>query len=269
MEEYCESALSGLEGSLVATIQRKTRFLGLEVITRIEDHLNVLERRLARLNQKLRQLRDGFNQQADRQADSADALVINGIKLYDRQELNRLYQDLIEQLAGASQGSKSRYELGLEQVSSTLSEDVLKAASPLWKETRAANEVMQLFDLTQLAEVHDEDFTSIIASRAQSVVEKAPESSQLKRELAACERLFKVLQNDQEAIRNNIRIAYQKSKPLILLSREVLAGQDAGFTPKDNIKVALIGGRNSTNPAAVKLLPLLQEFVGSDDAVTP
>ncbi len=269
MEEYCESALSGLEGSLVATIQRKARFLGLEVITRIEEHLDVLERRLARLNQKLRQLRDGFKQLADRQADSADALVINGIKLFDRQELNRLYQDLIEQLAGASEGNKSRYELGLDQVCSTLSEDVLKAASPLWKETRAANEVMQLFDLTQLAEVQDEDFTSIIASRAQSVVEKAPESSQIKRDLAACDRLFKVLQNDQEAIRSNIRIAHQKSKPLILLSREVLAGQDAGFTPAINTKVALIGGRNSTNPAAIKLLPLLQEFVGSDDAVTP
>jgi len=269
MEEYCESALTGLEGSLVATIQRKARSLGLEVMERMQEHLELLERRLARLNQKLRQLRDDFKQKAARQADSADALVINGIKLYDRQELNRLYQDLLEQLAGGSEGSKSRYELGLNQICSTLSEDILRTASPMWKQNRTADEVMQLFDLTQVAEVQDEDFADIIAQKAQLVVERAPESSQMKQELAACDRLFKVFQGDQEAIRANIRIAHQKSKPLILLSREVLSGKDAGFTPAINTKVALLGGRNSTNPAAIKLLPLLQEFVGSDDAITP
>lgn len=269
MEEYCDRALQGLEGSLVATIQRKARGLALEAITRMEEHLEILERRLARLNQKLRQLRDEFKQQADRQAASADALVINGIKLYDRQELNRLYQDLIEQLAGASEGSKSRYELGLDQICSTMSEDVLRDASPLWKETRAAGEVMQLFDLTQLAEVQDEDFKEIVADKAKGVLEKAPESSYFKRELAASDRIFKVFQNDQDAIRNNIRIAHQKSQPLILLSREVLTGQDAGFTPANNTKVALLGGRNTSDPAAQKLIPLIQEFVGSDDAITP
>ena len=97
MEEYCQTALGGLEGSLIATIQRKSRFLGLEAIARLQEHLDVLERRLARFNQKLRQWRDSFQTLADAQADSADALVINGIKLYDRQELNDLYQDLIEQ----------------------------------------------------------------------------------------------------------------------------------------------------------------------------
>lgn len=234
MEEYCEAALTGLEGSLVATIQRKARFLGLEAIARMQEHLEGLERRLARFNQKLRQLRDDFKQQADRQADSADALVVNGIKLYDRQELNRLYQDLVEQLAGASEGSKSRYELGLDRVCSTLSEDVLQAASPLWKQNRTANEVMQLFDITQLAQVQDEDFVGAIAEKAQAVVETAPENSQMKRELAACDRLFKIFQSDREAIRGNIRIAHQKSKPLILLSREVLTGKDAGFTPALN-----------------------------------
>ncbi|MUG92684.1 zinc-ribbon domain-containing protein [Scytonema sp. UIC 10036] len=268
MEEYCESALTGLEGSLVATIQRKARTLGLEVIARLQEHLSELERRLASLNQRLIQTRDYFKDKADAQANSADALEINGIKLYDRQELNDLYKDLIEQQAGASEGSKTRYEIGMDGICSTMSADILQQASPLWKEVRAADEIMLLFDLPNLPDVLEEDFRGIIVEITQKVVEKAPESSKLKRELAACDRLFKIF-NDEGEIINNIRIAYQKSKPLIVLSNAVLRSNTANFTPALNTKVALLGGRNTSNPAARKFLPYLQEFVGSDDSITP
>jgi ribosomal protein L40E len=269
MEKYCEDALSGLEGNFIAIIQRKSRGLGLEVITRILEHLDSLEQRLARFNQKLRQLRDDFQQAANQEADRADALKINGVKLYDREELNLLYQDMLEQLAGASEGSQSRYELGLNQTCATLSADILKDASPLWKQTRTANEVMQLLDITQLADVNYSDFKEKIVLRTRAVIQQSPQNSRLKRELAACDRLFKILQNDTDDIRNNIRIVHQKSQPLILLSDAVLSGADAGFTPALNTKVAIVGGRNSSDPAAIKLLPFLQERVGSADAITP
>ncbi len=269
MEKYCEDALSGLEGGFIAIIQRKSRVLGLEVIARILEHLDLMERRLARFNQSLRQLRDDFKQNADQEAESADALKINGFKLYDREQLNLLYQDAIEHLAGASTGSKTRYEIGLNQTCTTLSEDVLRSTSPLWKQTRAAGEVMQLFDITQLQTVNYEDFKEIIHEKAQTVVINSPQETKLKHDLAACELLFKTLQNDTEAIRNNIRIAYEKSQPLIILSQAVITGADAGFTPAHNKKVAVIGGRNSSDPAAMKIIPLLQERVGSYDAITP
>jgi hypothetical protein len=268
MEQYCANALSGLEGSLIATIQRKTRAAGLEVIARLQDHLTDLETRLNRLKQKLIQARDLFKQKADNQADSADALVINGIKLYDRQELNILYQDLIEQLAGANDGSKTRYEIGMDATCSTLADEILKAASPLWKETRAADEVMRLFDLTELPDVRDEDFQEIICDRAKVVFQKAPETSKFKRDLAACDRLIKIFTDEQEVI-SNIRIAYNKSKPLILLNQAILQGKDAGFTPAINTNVAILGGRNTSNPAAQKILPKLQEFIGNDEDIKP
>ncbi|MHC5916744.1 MAG: zinc ribbon domain-containing protein [Nostoc sp.] len=269
MEKYCEEALTGLESSFIAIIQHKSRTLSLQVIERILEHLDRMEQRLARFNQKLRQLRDNFKQKADKEADSADALKINGFKLYNREELNLLYQDLIEQLAGATQGSKSRYEIGLNQICTTMSEDILQDASPLWKQTRTAKEVMQLFDITQLQEVNYDDFQEIVAAKTQLVVKKSPQESRLKQDLAACDRLFKSLQNDPEAIRSNIRIAYQKSQPLILLSQAVLSGADAGFTPALNTKVAIVGGRNSSDPTAIKLIPYLQERVGSADSITP
>ncbi|MBD1896275.1 tubulin-like doman-containing protein [Coleofasciculus sp. FACHB-129] len=269
MEKSCELALTGLEGSLVATIQTQARYLGLEVITRMLEHLDELNRRLARLNQKLKQTRDNFQQKADRQADSADALIVNGIKLYNREELNELYRDLIEQQAGASEGSKSRYELGIDGICSNLSVQVLAEASPLWKRNRAAGELMRLFDVPNLADVQENDFKEIIGDRAKLVVISAPESSRLKRELAAGDRLFKVFNNDEAEIRNRIGTAYSKSKPLILLSDAVLKRQDAGFTPALNAKVALVGGRNSSDPAAIKLIPILRERVGSNEGITP
>lgn len=269
MEKYCEEALTGLESSFIAIVQRKSRTLSLQVIERILEHLDRMEQRLARFNQKLRQLRDDFKQKADKEADSADALKINGFKLYNREELNLLYQDMIEQLAGAIQGSKSRYEIGLNQICTTMSEDVLQDVSPLWKQTRTVGEVMQLFDITQLQEVNYEDFKEIVAVKTQLVVKKSPQESRLNQDLAACDRLFKTLQNDPEAIRSNIRIAYEKSKPLILLSQAVLSGADAGFTPALNTKVAIVGGRNSSDPTAIKLIPYLQERVGNADSITP
>ena len=268
MEQYCTAILEGLEGNLSAIIQRKTRTAGLEVIARLQEHLTQIESRLNRWKQKLIQARELFQEKADRQAESADALVINGIKLYDRQELNTLYQDAIEQFAGTNIGSKTAHEIGRESLCSTLSGDVLKAVSPLWKTTRRADEIMRLFDLTELPDVQDEDWQENIAKRTKQVVIQLPESSKLKRELTACDRLFKVFRDDAEII-NNLRIAYNKSKPLILLNKAVLQGADAGFTPAFNTCVAIVGGRNTSNPTAQKLLPKLQEFVNNQDAINP
>ena len=263
IEECCDSALIGLEGSLSATIERKVRAAGLDVIARLKEHLPLLERRFNRLTQKLIQTRDFFKKQSDQQADRADTLAINGIKLYDRQELNGLYQDLIEQLAGASEGSKTPYEIGMDAICSTISEDVLQQASPFWKETRAVDEVMRLFDLTKVPDILDEDVREIIFERAKETIEQAPQESRIRKELTACDRIFKVFNDDE--ILANIRITCNKSKSLLLLSRSTLSGKDAGFTPALNTKVAIFGGRNTVDPAAQKLLPSLRAFYGDGD----
>ena len=260
MEVACDNILVNLEGYFVATIQRKTRAASLIVIDRLKEELDSLERRLNRFQQRLIQTRDYFAQEADYQAESADTLTINGIKLYERDKMNELYQDLIEQLGANTQGSKSRFDTGLDQICSTLSEDILQEASPLWKKNRRADEYMRLFDINQIPEVQQDDLEEIIYHYSQQmVVDRTPKNSQLHTEMAACDRLFK-LYNDEAEIINNIRIAYNKSKPLILMDRAVLTGKDAGFTPATNINVALLGGRNTADPAAQKLLPLLQQF---------
>ncbi|MEA5533528.1 tubulin-like doman-containing protein [Crocosphaera sp. XPORK-15E] len=260
MEVCCDNILTNLEGSLVATIQRKTRAASLIVIDRLKEELDKIERRLNRFQQRLIQTRDHFSQEADHQAESGDVLSINGIKLYERDKLNELYQDLIEQLGADTQGSKSRFEIGLDRVCSTLSEDILKEASPLWKKNRRADEYMRLFDVTQIPEVNQDDLEELIYHDSKIiVVERTPKNSHLYTEMAACDRLFKMF-NDESEIVNNIRIAYNKSKPLILMDKAVLSGKDAGFTPATNINVALLGGRNTADPAAQKIIPLLQQF---------
>jgi Tubulin like len=269
MEELCEAALMGIEGSFTATVQRKARDLAKVVIARLKEHLDHLSSRLARLSQKLHQLQDSFKAQADRQADSADVMEINGYKLFHREELNGFYQNLIEQLAGASESSKTRYELGMDSICSTLSQQVLNESSPLWKETRTADEIMRLFDIPSIPDGRIDDFEEVIAENAKNVITTAPESCRLKTELAACDYLFKECRYEESAVSNKIRIAYNKSKPLIKIDSNVLRGDDAGFTPATNIKVAILGGRNTTNASALKFIPLVQEFVPSADAITP
>ncbi len=260
MEVYCDSILENLQGSLVATIQRKNRAASLVVIDRLKEDLDSLERRLNRFQQRLKQTRDEFAKQADYQAESADVLTINGIKLYDRNKMNELYQDLIEKLGSNVQGSKSRFEMGLDQICSTLSENILQQASPLWKKNRLADEYMRLFDVQYIPDVQQEDLEEIIYNNSkETVVDKTPTNAYLYTEMAACDRLFK-LYNDETEIVDNIRIAYHKSKPLIMMDRAVLSGKDAGFTPSTNVNVGILGGRNTADPASQKLLPLLQQF---------
>ena len=267
MEKAAAAALSGLEGSLVALIQRKARTLGLEVITRMQEHLTLLERRVTRLKQKFRQLQSDFSEAAEEEANQADVLNINGMKLYDRDELNGLYQDLVERLAGTSASNQSRFDLGLAQICSTMTEDILKEVSPLWKKTRQSNEVMRLLDITALPDVNYDDFKEKIEDKTRRVIQNAPQDSRLKQDLTACDRLFRSLQNDVDDIRSNIRIVHQKSQPLIQLSKNIL--MRAGFTPSKNTKVAIFGGRNTSDPAAMRLIPFLQERVGGGDAITP
>lgn len=266
MEQYCDAALTGIEGSANAVIRRKARTLGLEVVTRLQEHRELLERRLNRLQQRILQMRDYYNSRAKRDAENADVLEINGIKLFDRTEMNGLYNDTIEQLAGVYEGSKTRYEQGLDTVAALISEDVMRNSSPLWRETRQANEVMRLFDLTEVPEVLEEDLREIIYDRTKTAIDNAPEKSRLKRELAACDRIFKAFNNDGDIV-NNVRLAYQKSQPLMLLSAPIMAS--AGFTPQTNVNVALLGGINTGDPAAQKMLPKIREFVPSEDAIKP
>ncbi|NCR10529.1 MAG: zinc-ribbon domain-containing protein [Microcystis aeruginosa LG13-11] len=268
MEQYCEQALTGLEGYLMANIQRKTRGAGVEVINRLLEHLNQLESRFNRFRQKLIQSRDLFNLQANQQIDSADALLINGIKLFDRQELNSLYQDFIEQFASGIAGNKNAYDTGMDNLCLPLSEEILKQSSPLWKETRRTDENMRLFDITEIADIRQGDFQKVILNQANQLLQNAPVSSRIQQELAACDRLLKIYNNDADII-NNLRIAYQKSRPLIMLNPAVLRGKDAGFTPQLNQNVALIGGRNTSNPAAQKIIPKLREFIANEDDIKP
>ena len=266
MEQLCEIALTALEGSANAAVRRKSRALGLEVIVRLKEHVQLLQRRLNRFQQRATQMRDYFNKKSQEEIDRADALEINGIKLYDRTELNGLYKDLIEQLAGVYEGSRTRYEQGLDSICTIISEDVLKQSSSLWKETRNADEVMRLFDLTAIPDVNQEDIEENVYERTKQVIEQAPEDSRLKKELAACDRIFKAF-NDESEIIDRVRRAEQKSQPLMMLNRGVL--DSAGFKPARNTNVAILGGVNTSNPAAQKMLPIIQQFVPKSDDIKP
>ncbi|NJR65304.1 MAG: hypothetical protein HC772_08270 [Leptolyngbyaceae cyanobacterium CRU_2_3] len=263
MEEYCDELLNGLEGSLVALIQRKSRSLGLEVIARLREHLERLEQRLSQFQQKLQQLQDDFQQAADHEAENADALKINGIKLYDRQELNSLYQRMIESLAGETEDEKSRYELGMDQICRTLSADILPAVSPLVNTSQPLNT-----NYLNYLDINYEDFKAVIANNTHRVVCQALEQNHLKQELIASDRLCKLLQDEPNAVRTSINRVYQTARPQIILSQVELSTAD--LTPMVHVTAALnISGGHTHDSGSVKLLPYLQDQVENSNSIMP
>jgi hypothetical protein len=268
MEEYWDAASEGLQGMLTALLQRKSRALGLEVVIRLQEHLTRLETRFSSYTQRLIQARDYFNQRAQQEVDSADALKINGYKLFDRQEINFLYQDFLEQLAGASEGSKRRDEMGLDRICSKLSEQTLKQASPLWKDSRQADEVMRLFDLTEIPIVQEDDLRELIFGLTRKEIEEAPEGCRLRNDLSASDRMMRSFPDSNDLV-NNLRIAYQKSNPLLILSRGIINQNRALLEPAMNSNVAILGGRNSSDAASQRLLIQMQEFVKSEENIKP
>ncbi|MGD1903434.1 MAG: tubulin-like doman-containing protein [Geitlerinemataceae cyanobacterium] len=269
MEELCEEALQNLNESLKAIVQAKSRQLGQVVIARMKEHLEKLRSQYNRFVQKLRIARDGFAAAADEQANSADTLSVNGIKLYDRAVLNELYRDFVEQQSGSSETSQSPYEQGLNNLCSTMAESVLPELSGLWQENRNADRVFRLFDLQRLEDVQDEDVRGTIFDEARARITKAPQSSKLVRELSACDLLYKTYNNDNAEIRSQIAIAYGKSNPFLILSRPEMTRGDASFTPQLNQMAAIVNGRDTEEPAAQKLLEVLSERLGNKSSIAP
>jgi Tubulin like len=264
MEKRCAAALEGLEIMAVATIQRKSRALGIEVIQRLQEHLNELECRLVRLNQKLEQFGGHFKSQADLCADSADTLTINGIKLYDRKELNSFYTDLVAQSAGMTEGHQTPYEQGMERICIQLSKETLTEASPLWQKDRQADEIMNLFDLPMLKDIADRDFLNIIFKHTKKLIDNPPSNSLLKNDLSAADRLWKAYNNDDKKVRDQIEITYNKSEPLIIFDRSELENVGGGgFKEVKHSAIAIIGGSNTANDEARKLIPFLLEKVNA------
>ena len=260
IEVYFEEALDSLDMMLKAIIQHKCRASALMVVESLCLHLNSLEDRLNRWTQTIKFFRDRYAQQSKEQINQADAVFIDGAKLFDRPEFNRLFQDLISQYGG-SQGDIT---LALDKLCQTLSQGILSQASPLWKEERGADEIMRLLDITEIPDLKQDNFREIIDKQTKEKVVNAPNSSSLHQDLAAADRLFKVYKDNAKIV-EQLRSAIALAKPLINLSSAAFSRKDIGFTPLNYKIVALTGGSKTTDPAAQKLLPLLEEFYAPED----
>jgi len=266
MEEFCEEALIGLRSVLTATTHRKAHALGLQVVTQILEHLDSLEDRFDRMNRLLIAAREFFKRKANDQADRADALRINGIRLYRRQELNDLYDDFIFRCHGGDAvGSQSRFEQERERLCADIARQVLQDTSPLWQENRSPGESMRLIDIIgidrmRIPEFHEE----IIYRRCAAAIDDAPENARLKN-LDACRYLFELFR-DEEKIRADIRNALEdKSSPLIELNRATMDRAD--YRPSSICHVALAGGRNA--PETERLRSILDRLNIGDNDIKP
>ncbi|QOV21834.1 tubulin-like doman-containing protein [Anabaenopsis elenkinii] len=269
MQQYCKEALEGVEGFFGAIIQKKARVLGLQVINQLLEHLQELELRFMKLKQIFSQIKNYFQQEYDREINNASALLVNGIKLFERSEINDIYTDLIEQQISVNKPDKTRYESGMNNICSLISDEILKDVKQLYINISFNDEVMPLFKVSDIPDIKQSDFFKIIFEKVQVAINKSPDTCILKSQLTAGDRFLLKHDNNRQEMKASLNNTYQKSYPLILLSQAVLGGQDAGFTPSKSVKVALLGGNSSGNSAIREVIKLIKPIVEDNDPISP
>lgn len=258
MEAYVDQALSNLESSLKAKIERKSRGSALIIFDKLLVYLDQLELDLQNWKQQLQRLRHDFQQQAIKQINNADSIFIDGTKLWARQEINQLYESLVKQYGD----NQEEFAQAAQKLYLSLSQRILQESSHLWKEDRQSEEIMQLLDITKIPNLKQDLFAETIYQQAKQKVIKAPNISNFYQELAVGDRLLKIYPDDTQ-ITEQIRSATDLAQPLVNLSPAVLAQQDIGFTPDSYKLVGIVGGSKTKDIAAQKLLPLLDPFYDS------
>lgn len=266
ISDLSNDVLTGLESSLLALIQKKSRTLALEVIADLQEHISSLDAKLSRFALKLNALKSHFSSEANNNMLQADALKINGQKLFDRSKINSYFSDAITCMFNDE--DNSTFDASLSRIGSKYLPQLLNMISPLWKSARGHGDEMRLLDIGEVPDIHDDDIADQIHDICHQYILHLPDHSLLSIDKSATQFFLKAANNDEERLQAQLKVVFNRSKPLIELERNILQAGD-GFAPSLSSKVAVVGGSASTDPAAQKLIPLILKRTDFKDVITP
>lgn len=258
--------LTGLESSLLALMQIKSRVLALEIIADLNEHISSLDAKLSRFVLKLNALKSYFSSEANNSMLQADALKINGQKLFDRSKINTYFIDAITCMFNDE--DNNTFDASLHRIGSKYLPQLLNKISPLWKAARGHDHEMRLLDIGEIPDIHDDDVAEQIHDICNQYILHLPGHALLTIDKSATQFFLKAANNDEEKLQAQLKVVFNRSKPLIELDRNILQAGD-GFSPSINSKVAVVGGSASTDPAAQKLIPLISKRTEFKDVITP
>lgn len=266
LSDLNNDVLTGLESSLLALIQKKSRVLALEVIADLQELISNLDTKLSRLMLKLNALKSYFTSQANNNMLQADALKINGQKLFDRSKINSYFNDAITCLFNNE--DNNTFDASLSRIGSKYMPQLLNLISPYWKAARGHDVEMRLWDIGEIPDIHDGNITEQIHEICKHHILNLPDYSLLSIDKSATQFFLKSANNDEEKAQAQLKVVFNRSKPLIELDRNILQAGD-GFSTSLSSKVAIVGGSASADPAAQKLIPLILKRTDFKDVITP
>jgi hypothetical protein len=111
-------------------IQKKSRALALEIVNELQEHIAALDSKLSRFTLKLITLKDILASDATNDMLQADALKINGQKLFDRRKINEYYLDAVT--CKFADEVENSFDKSLSRIGAAYIPQLLNQLSPLW-----------------------------------------------------------------------------------------------------------------------------------------
>ena len=267
MNEEGDIVLNNLGKAFNCFLERKSRVIAVAVLRRLKEFVDRLRSQLERWQQRVSQSEARFRELAKQEANQADALEMVGIKLFERQELNELYDDFLADVVNKQEGGMtSASRRGQEVLCKQLTEQILTSSSHLWKESRPANATFRLLDIEKIDELQYSDFEGILEQKVSQSIAQAGQNTRLYQDIDACTH-FRRQYPDEMNPERKIQELFEQSKPLVRLNRNI--PQVSAFNYISLAKAGLLGGDNPTENDAIKLAELLKKYFTDEQAIAP
>jgi hypothetical protein len=263
----CDIALEKLGNSWQALLERKSRVIGIAVLERMKVFVTELRRDLNRWQLLVAGTKGKYRAVSEQAANQADTLEMVGVKLFERQKLNELYQDFLSfMVSDKTGGIDLAARRGLDVICQQMTEEVLSRSSKFWVESREDRAIFRLLDIEKIVDAQYPDFEDIVHTITHKKITEAPMQTRLHSDMDACTQLMKMYPEDAQQDQQIRRIS-ERSKPLVRLDPGI--PQSSGFDYIQLAKSGLIGGDKTTEPAAQKQVLILRKYFTATDAISP
>ncbi len=254
INQDCDSAL-GLAGqAFQAILEQKSRVIAAEGLRRIKLFIGQLKRQLQEWKQRVAQSEVQFRYSAKEEINKADALKIVGVKLFNREEFNDLYEDFLA------------HKQGISSLCQQLTEQVLEQSNTAWRDVLSDRARFRLLDIGKIPSIQYHDFEKIVLKMSDKSINAAPSGSKLVLDLDACTRFMRLYPNERDR-QSRIELLFNRSKPLVRL--DPVPPLSSRFSYIDVSQAGLIGGNDTTDPAAQRQVVILKKYFTKEDAIAP
>jgi hypothetical protein len=255
MKQECDKTLINLKQSLNAELQVKSRQLAVNILNDLLSVIPTLRNQLNRWIDRVGTSEAKYQKIALEAANQAAALEWIGLKLFEPLELKELYQDFLK-----VKGSK---DVLFSQFTTQVVQDTNKHR--LWLQSSYSTLPFQLLDVEKITNLQYPEFEKVVMNITTTTIRQAPANSKLVTDLDACTRFMRLFPTETEQKRE-IQLLFNRSQPLVRLSTTIPQGL---FNYSKVHLAGIIGGANTTEPAAQAQVQILKGYFTQTQAIAP